>query len=66
MVKRIDHPVVGPFTFHIEAVGSPPDPDQRLVVYTVERDSVTARAVDVLAHDAEPHAAGTVASAGRL
>lgn len=49
VAKRIDHPVVGPLEFGIEAVMPPHDPDQRLVVYTVEPDSATAHALPVLA-----------------
>lgn len=46
--KRIAHPVVGPLTFGIEALASPHDGEQRLVVYTVEPGSLTARALPVL------------------
>ena len=47
--KRIAHPVVGPLTFGIEALVSPHDPEQRLVVYTAQPDSQTAAALPVLA-----------------
>ncbi|WP_028642885.1 helix-turn-helix transcriptional regulator [Nocardioides sp. URHA0020] len=47
--KRIAHPVVGTLTFGIEALVSPHDPEQRLVVYTVEPGSLTAQALSVLA-----------------
>ncbi len=47
--KLIVHPVVGPLRFGIEGVVSPHDAEQRLVVYTVEPHSATARALPVLA-----------------
>ena len=47
--KRIAHPVVGPLAFAIEALVSPHDPDQRLVVYAAQPDSPTARTLPVLA-----------------
>lgn len=47
--KRIVHPVVGRLTFGIEALVSPHDPDQRLVVYTAQPDSPTAATLPVLA-----------------
>ncbi|WP_106213147.1 helix-turn-helix transcriptional regulator [Kineococcus rhizosphaerae] len=47
--KQVDHPVAGPLEFGIESVVGPHDPDQRLVVYTVEPDSPTARVLPVLA-----------------
>lgn len=47
VVKHVQHPV-GPLTFGIEAVVSPHDPEQRLVVYTVEVGSVTAQALPLL------------------
>ncbi|MDR6173382.1 transcriptional regulator with XRE-family HTH domain [Nocardioides zeae] len=46
--KQIDHPVAGRLDFGIEAVQLPHDPEQRLVVYTVEPHSPTARALAVL------------------
>ena len=49
VAKRIDHPVAGPLEFGIEAVVVPHDPEQRLVVYTVEPDSPTARVLPLLA-----------------
>lgn len=49
LVKRVAHPVAGPLVFAIEAVLSPLEPDQRLVVYTVEPDSPTARVLPLLA-----------------
>ena len=54
LVKHIDHPVAGPLVFHIEAVSPPHDPDQRLVVYTAEPDSTTARAIGFLAGYTDP------------
>ncbi|WP_223199436.1 helix-turn-helix transcriptional regulator [Solihabitans fulvus] len=47
--KRIAHPVAGPLEFGIESVEKPHDPEQRLVVYTVEPDSPTARNLPLLA-----------------
>ncbi|RZS79970.1 helix-turn-helix protein [Motilibacter rhizosphaerae] len=47
--KRIAHPVAGPLEFGIEVVAGPHDPDQRLVVYTVEPDSSTAKTLPLLA-----------------
>jgi transcriptional regulator with XRE-family HTH domain len=49
VAKLIDHPVVGPLTFAIEAVASPHDAEQRLVVYTAEPSSTTARTMPILA-----------------
>jgi transcriptional regulator with XRE-family HTH domain len=47
--KRIEHPEAGPLDFNIEVITAPHVPDQRLVVYTVEPDSATARALPFLA-----------------
>lgn len=47
--KLITHPDVGPLAFGIEALVSPHDPEQRLVVYTAQPDSPTARTLPVLA-----------------
>ncbi|MCA1224216.1 helix-turn-helix transcriptional regulator [Streptomyces sp. 8L] len=47
--KRIAHPVAGPLEFGIESVAKPQDPEQRLIVYTVEPDSSTARNLPLLA-----------------
>jgi transcriptional regulator with XRE-family HTH domain len=47
--KRIAHPTAGPLVFGIEAVTTPHDPEQRLVVYTVQPDSPTARVLPLLA-----------------
>ncbi len=49
VTKRIAHPVAGPLEFGIEAVVVPHDPEQRLVVYTTEPDSSTARVLPLLA-----------------
>lgn len=49
VAKRIAHPAAGPLVFGIESVSPPHDPDQRLVVYTVEPDSATARVLPLLA-----------------
>jgi transcriptional regulator with XRE-family HTH domain len=48
LTKHIAHPVAGPLTFGIESVVGPHDPDQRLVVYTVEPHSVTAAMLPML------------------
>lgn len=63
--KRIRHPVAGTLVFGIEALVSPHDDDQRLITYTVEPESRTARALPVLASwgldavpDAVPDAGG--------
>ncbi|POX57861.1 transcriptional regulator [Streptomyces sp. Ru62] len=47
--KRIQHPTAGPMSFDIEIVCAPHEPDQRLVVYTTEPDSPTARVLPILA-----------------
>ena len=47
--KRIAHPVVGGLSFGIEALVSPHDVEQRLITYTVEPGSLTARTLPVLA-----------------
>ena len=47
--KRIRHPVAGDLAFDIEIVSPTQDPDQRLVVYTAEPDSPTARVLPLLA-----------------
>lgn len=53
--KRIQHPSAGPLAFDIEIVSPPHDSDQRLVVYTAEPDSRTARVLPMLASwDLEP------------
>ncbi|MFI1994734.1 helix-turn-helix transcriptional regulator [Actinoplanes sp. NPDC020271] len=47
--KQITHPAAGPLSFGIESVIGPHDAEQRLVVYTVEPDSPTARMLPLLA-----------------
>ena len=47
--KRIAHPVAGPLEFGIESVAKPHDPEQRLIVYTAEPASLTARNLPLLA-----------------
>lgn len=47
--KLIAHPVVGPLAFGIESLVSPHDPEQRLVVYTVQPGSSTEQTLPVLA-----------------
>lgn len=54
VAKRIAHPTAGPLAFDIEAVCAPHDPDQRLVVYTAEPDSPTARVLPLLAGWVDP------------
>ncbi|MFJ4845197.1 MULTISPECIES: helix-turn-helix domain-containing protein [unclassified Streptomyces] len=49
VTKRVQHPAAGPMTFRIEIVCAPHEPDQRLVVYTAEPDSPTARVLPMLA-----------------
>jgi hypothetical protein len=49
VTKHLDHPTAGPLTFGIESLVGPHDPEQRLVVYTVEPDSPTARVLPMLA-----------------
>jgi hypothetical protein len=47
--KQINHPVAGPLSFDIELVTMSNLPDQHLIVYTVQPDSPTARALPLLA-----------------
>lgn len=47
--KEIAHPAFGPLSFGIEAVTTPHDPEQRLVVYTVQTGSATQQALPLLA-----------------
>jgi len=49
VAKRIAHPTAGPLSFNIEIVAAPHDPRQRLVIYTAEQDSPTARLLPILA-----------------
>jgi transcriptional regulator with XRE-family HTH domain len=46
--KHIRHPQAGELIFGIEAVTAVREPDQRLTIYTVEPDSVTARVLPIL------------------
>lgn len=48
LTKHLAHPVAGPLAFGIESVVGPHDPDQRLVIYTVEPDSATAQVLPML------------------
>jgi transcriptional regulator with XRE-family HTH domain len=49
VAKRIRHPSAGDLRFDIEIVGAPHEPEQRLVVYTVEPGSLTAQVLPALA-----------------
>ena len=49
VTKHLAHPDAGPLTFGIESLVGPHDPEQRLVVYTVEPGSPTARTLPLLA-----------------
>jgi transcriptional regulator with XRE-family HTH domain len=49
LTKVVDHPAAGSLRFGIESVVGPHDPDQRLVVYTVEPGSPTAAVLPMLA-----------------
>ncbi|WP_377273427.1 helix-turn-helix domain-containing protein [Peterkaempfera sp. SMS 1(5)a] len=49
VTKRIQHPTAGPLTFDIEIVRAPHEREQRLVVYTADPDSPTARVLPILA-----------------
>ena len=49
VAKQISHPIAGDLFFDIESVTAPQDPDQRLVVYTAEPHSRTARILPLLA-----------------
>jgi transcriptional regulator with XRE-family HTH domain len=56
VTKLVQHPAAGPISFDIEIVCAPHEPDQRLVVYTTEPDSPTARVLPILASwNAAPH-----------
>ena len=50
LTKHVNHAVAGPLSFGIESVIGPNNPDQRLVIYTVEPDSPTARVLPMLAN----------------
>jgi transcriptional regulator with XRE-family HTH domain len=49
VAKRIRHPRAGELTFDIEILAAPHDPEQRLVIYTTEPNSRTARLLPLLA-----------------
>ncbi|WP_148613395.1 helix-turn-helix transcriptional regulator [Nocardioides rubriscoriae] len=49
VAKQIAHPAFGPLSFGIEALTTPHDPEQRLIVYTVEPGSASAQALPLLA-----------------
>lgn len=49
VAKRVRHPDAGDLSFDIETVSPPQEPDQRLIVYTAEPDSPTARLLPLLA-----------------
>ena len=48
VTKHIAHPVAGRLSFDIEVVVAPHDPEQRLVVYTVQFGSATHRLLPML------------------
>lgn len=57
VAKRIHHPTAGRLSFDVEVVTAPHEPDQHLVVYTVQHDSTTARVLPLLASwEADPGA----------
>ncbi|MEK8070427.1 MmyB family transcriptional regulator [Rhodococcoides navarretei] len=47
--KFIQHPAAGTLQFGIEFLTSPSEPDQSLIVYTVEEGSSTAKVLPILA-----------------
>lgn len=49
VAKHINHPTAGHLSFGIETVVGPHDPEQQLVIYTVEPGSPTAQALPFLA-----------------
>lgn len=49
VAKHIRHPGAGDLHFDIEILATPQEPDQRLVVYTVQPNSATARLLPLLA-----------------
>lgn len=49
VTKRIAHPTAGTLSFDIEIVAAPHVPEQRLIVYTAEPDSLTAHVLPILA-----------------
>lgn len=48
VAKQIRHPQAGNLAFDVEIVSAPREPDQRLVVYTADPDSATARMLPML------------------
>ena len=48
VAKQIQHPVAGRLSFDLEVVTGPHEPDQRLVIYTAQPDSTTARTLPLL------------------
>ena len=48
VAKQIQHPVAGRLSFDLEVVSGPHEPDQRLVIYTAQPDSTTARSLPLL------------------
>ena len=65
VTKVIDHPEAGRLSFGIEIVVAPHDPDQQLVIYTVEPGSATARVLPILASWGAPNDQGTQEAPGR-
>ncbi|MDP9794485.1 hypothetical protein J2S43_002997 [Catenuloplanes nepalensis] len=49
VAKHLRHPVAGDLHFDIEVVVAPHEPGQRLIVYTCQPDSATARMLPILA-----------------
>ncbi|CAA9244692.1 MAG: Putative DNA-binding protein [uncultured Arthrobacter sp.] len=49
VAKQIRHPLAGELSFDLEMVTPPLDPDQRLIVYTVQPGSETAQKIPFLA-----------------
>ncbi|MFI8569635.1 helix-turn-helix transcriptional regulator [Rhodococcus sp. NPDC078407] len=47
--KIIQHPAAGTLQFGVEFLASPSEPNQTLIVYTVEKDSSTAEILPILA-----------------
>ncbi|ADG73285.1 transcriptional regulator, XRE family [Cellulomonas flavigena DSM 20109] len=58
--RRIRHPVAGDLSFDVELLVAPQEPDQHLVLYTVEPHSRTARTLPLLAAGGAGPAAGVV------
>lgn len=49
VAKHIRHPAAGDLHFDIEILSAPQEPEQRLVIYTVERNSATSHMLPILA-----------------